>query len=150
MPSRSWLLIALLFLGGCADREVKAVTGRVTWNGQPLAGAQVQFCAPAGVERPSYTALTDADGRFEVFKDPRPGLGLQPGRYVILVAKFTGAAAAPKGEVAAAPLQEGILPGTYNILPPLYNDRTKCPFNVDLHPGDNYIPLVLEGKERRK
>ena len=144
MRCRPWLPLVLLFLGGCAGREVKSVTGRVTINGQPLAGAQVQFCPLAAADAPSYTAIADADGRFEVFKDPRPGLGLKPGRYVILVTKFAGAAAAPKDEAAGAPLQEGTMPGTYNILPPLYNDRAKSPFVVDLQPGDNYVPLVIE------
>ncbi len=150
MQARFSLLVALLLLGGCSDSEVKSVTGRVTLNGQPLAGAQVQFCPPAGVDLPSYAAISDVDGRFAVFKDPRPGLGLKAGRYVVLVTKFAGAAAVPKEEVAGAPLQEGTFPGTYNILPPLYNDRAKSPFVVDLHAGDNDIPLMLEGKERRK
>jgi hypothetical protein len=150
MRARPWFLIALLFAGGCSDREVKSVTGRVTLDGQPLAGAQVHFCPPAGVDGPTYTAISDADGRFELFKDPRPGLGLKPGKYIILVTKFAGAAAAPKDEVAGAPLQEGTMPGTYNILPPLYNDRARSPFVIDLQPGDNYVPLVIEGKERKK
>lgn len=150
MRARPWFVIVLLLLGGCAAREVKSVTGRVTLNGAPLADAQVQFCPPAGTDGPTYTAISDADGRFEVFMDPRPGLGLKPGKYVVLVTKFAGAAAVPKEEVAGAPLQEGTMPGTLNVLPPIYNDRARSPFVIDLQPGDNYVPLALEGKERKK
>lgn len=145
-----WLPAALgLLAGGCADQEVKRVFGVVTLDGKPLAGAEVKFWPKDDLKLNAYTAITRADGTFEIFKDPRPGTGLKPGRYVILVAKFGGAAATVREDVAAAPAQEGFMPGTYNTLPSKYNDKDKCPFVVALHQGDNDCPLPLESGKKK-
>jgi len=65
------------------DSPPSTVTGSITLDGQPLAGASVTF---AGGKR-AFTAITDAGGRYAV-TDPIP-----PGQYAVIV---TGAAVPAK------------------------------------------------------
>jgi hypothetical protein len=73
----AWLLVAL----GCSrGPQFVAVSGRVTLDGEPLAGASVQFspvAPPGSVEAPGpgSTGVTDADGRYTltVVGGDRPG-----------------------------------------------------------------------------
>ena len=68
-----WLLSAAL-LSGCGDKgpEVARVSGRVTLDGAPLAGARIQF-QPEASGSPSYGA-TDPDGHYVLgYKRGQPG-----------------------------------------------------------------------------
>jgi hypothetical protein len=68
MQVRYALAVVALWVAGCGDPKVVAVSGRVTLDGQPLAGAHVVFqpIAAAKDMNPgsgSY-GITDADGRY--------------------------------------------------------------------------------------
>jgi hypothetical protein len=52
---------------------------------------------------------------------------------------------APAIQIATV-LQEGIVPGTFNQLPPRYNDKNRSPFQVQVKEGDNHFPLALESR----
>jgi hypothetical protein len=61
-------------MAGCgrSGPQMAPVHGRITLDGQPLAGADVRF-QPVGPERPS-TGRTDSEGRYELmFKRGQPG-----------------------------------------------------------------------------
>ena len=61
----SLLLPAILVFSGCGDNRAPAkVTGTITMDGRPLAGAEVTF-APTDGGRQSY-GYTDSQGRYEL------------------------------------------------------------------------------------
>lgn len=95
----AWPVLVLLTLTvGCGpDRPgTIPVSGRVTLEGKPVAGAAVTF-APADGRRPA-TGLTDAEGRFTLatFAD---GDGALPGEHRVTVTKkeVIGATSGPDG-----------------------------------------------------
>ena len=93
------LLACCVALAGCAessDTGTVRATGVVTFDGKPLAGANVTFFpAAAGNSGLASQALTDNEGRFELgtyagggkFK---PGIAL--GQYAVVVTKLDTAA----------------------------------------------------------
>jgi hypothetical protein len=139
------LMIVMLPLAGCSSGTgVKKVTGTVTLDGNPLAGAEVQFWPKDDILLGSYLSRTGADGHFELFQDPRPGVGVKPGRYVVLVVKYGAREGWPPkpGDDLPVPASEG-MPWTQNTLPPIYNDKEHSPFIVEIKKGDNDFPLAL-------
>lgn len=57
------LLIAALSFAGCGGNQFGSVSGTVTLNGKPLAGATVEFSLAGG--SPAY-GVTDDEGRYKL------------------------------------------------------------------------------------
>jgi hypothetical protein len=74
----------LLVLTGCAA-PVGRVTGKVTWKGQPVAGAELAF-HPEKDPTDHFSGLCGDDGTYRVTY--RTGNGLPPGRYRVVVTRF--------------------------------------------------------------
>lgn len=118
-------LLPLLALG-CGGPKVASVSGRVTFDDRPLAGAHVIFqpIASAGEMNPgsgSY-AVTDADGRYTL----RVVDGDQPGAYVgqhrvEISVRDGGADGEIDRPVKAAPKV---------VIPPRYNRNTELTWEV--------------------
>lgn len=73
--------VGLVGCGGTSGPQLSHVSGTVTQDGEPLAGADVMFVPEQGA--PS-SGKTDAGGRFELkFADGRPGA--VPGKHMVLV-----------------------------------------------------------------
>lgn len=142
MKRALWLPLLLLFVvAGCGQGKVKRVHGVATLDDQPLVGASITFWHS---DEPAYPTITGPDGSFEVFQDPRPEMGLKPTTYTVLVTKF-GQSKVDVREGVAIPVEdEGFLPGTRNTLPRIYNDKDRCPFKIELKPGDNEVKLELK------
>src|SRR4051794_6950977 len=117
MHRLAWL--ALLVFVGCGPAPVGRVTGLVQLDGKPLPHTDVNFWPKDDPTLGTYGTRTGAAGRFELFRDPRPGAYIKPGRYVALVAKVTAAPA----EVEAAAVSSNVR----NSLPPIYDDKEKSP-----------------------
>ena len=80
MRSRIFLVIVTLAATGCGKQSYRLapVSGRVQWNGKPLAGAWVHFAPKASKDNlapgPTAHGRTDRDGRFRLGVDPgHPG-----------------------------------------------------------------------------
>ncbi|MBI3468548.1 MAG: carboxypeptidase regulatory-like domain-containing protein [Planctomycetes bacterium] len=77
----------LLLLAGCGDKASSSgtipVTGLVTYQGKPVAEANVVFQSP---ERGSF-AMTDAEGCFEL-QTFETGDGALPGEYKVMISKL--------------------------------------------------------------
>jgi hypothetical protein len=88
-----WGLLGVLAvaLAGCQEGGVGdtvEATGKVTYNGAPVSGANVMFSGP-GL---SATAFTDANGDFQLTTRGQPGA--IPGTYKVTITRIT---AAPTG-----------------------------------------------------
>jgi hypothetical protein len=80
--ARSLAGLALLVAAGCGgDAGLVDVSGRVTLDGQPLAGAVVEFRPADG--RPS-AGTTDADGRYAL-RYTATDAGAVPGEHVVVI-----------------------------------------------------------------
>jgi hypothetical protein len=87
MPGSRRLILLSLLLAGCTESskpyQTAPVSGRITLDGQPLAGARVTFMPvhqqrPGSVAGPEAYGDTDVDGRYTlktVFDDPGASLG---------------------------------------------------------------------------
>jgi hypothetical protein len=83
--------VALMTLGcaGGSDRPATvSVGGKVTYNGQPVEGAGIQFVIKEGSR--SAFGTTNAAGEFTLTTF-EPGDGAVPGDYTIIVTKLEGA-----------------------------------------------------------
>jgi len=109
-------LLLCVVVAGCAQGsklKVVPVTGKVTFNDQPLADASVAFMqeAPAGAK--IYTAIgrTDAQGMYKLvtMDGTKPIDGAVPGKYMVTVTKVApsqGGAGAAFAGLSQAEIQE--------------------------------------------
>lgn len=108
-----------------------SVSGTVTYNGTPLAGANVGFI-PKDPEGKAASGLTDADGKFQLstyLAGSTQASGALPGDYEVSVSKYetslgfdpaTGQSKMPQptGKVDPATSQGHVLPGGGMMAPP--------------------------------
>ena len=88
------ICVAACCLAGCGPKlgaNRVAVSGTVTYQGAPVAGADVAFQPVAGSAGNTTQTRTDEDGRFRMFSRTEDGEfaeGLTAGEYTITVRKF--------------------------------------------------------------
>lgn len=140
------VLISALFLMacslvGCGGGGYHPVTGKATFKGEPMVGAQL-FFHPVGDKSPSAIrpgAQVKADGTYEVMS--MGNRGAPPGEYRITVF-WSG----PKKEGAKKPgfgggAEEG---GGPNFIKPPYSDPDNSPLTAKIQAGSNSIPVEIK------
>jgi hypothetical protein len=120
-----------LFLGtllvsviGCSGQPAARVSGRVTLDGEPLAGATVTFVPKASAGNvargPTASGVTDADGRFTLNFGPKSrGAIVGPNRVVISTLTFEDDAD-----------ERDVHVKTPERVPARYNSKTELDFDV--------------------
>jgi hypothetical protein len=126
MRPRYALALVALWVPGCGDPKVVSVSGRVTFDGQPLAGAHVVFQPiSAGKEMNpgsgSY-GITDADGRYtlKVVDTGESGAFIGKHRVEITIRSDEDDDTDRRGRRPAAKV----------VLSPLYNRNSRLTFEV--------------------
>ena len=138
-------LSVCLLLSGCGGTEhpgTYPVQGTVTFNGQPVADATVNF-HPVGQSR-SSVGRTDAQGRYELTTFSS-GDGAMPGEYRVAISKFE----LPPGAEAEDPeppeeLQsdaEALVP--QNVLPERYASPDTSELTATVSVGPNTVDFDL-------
>lgn len=124
----------MLCFVGCSDGPAVApVTGTVTQDGEPLAGAMVEFQPDAGA--PSY-GYTDDAGQYEI-QYQVDEMGALLGHHYVSVTT-AGEKTDPKTDT------------TFNMpetVPRKYNDPTELEFEVQR--GKNVFDIKIEGVRKR-
>ena len=92
-------MIELRLLSGCGGSNVVSVSGRLTYKGQPVTNAFINFVPDNG--RPSM-GETDQDGKFTLVYDPQTK-GAQLGKHRVFVQYNAVADAGKPGVVPGAP-----------------------------------------------
>ena len=141
----SFLLAAFaaVFAAGCASSppEVKIVRGKVTYNGEPLAKADLEFTPEIDLSLGAFGGQTDSEGAFDIELGKGTGKHAKPGRYLVLISKGSSKTT-------------GIMPGeggTYGILPEKYAIKGSTPFHLEIVAGVNELEtLNLEGPPLKK
>lgn len=118
--------------GGCSGGpgvELAPVTGKVTLNGEPLAGARISFGPQGG--RPS-TAVVGPDGTYEL--EYTPGYkGAVVGRHTVVISKMVEPDPSRRQvDEYGNPLEEGSIT-PQELLPPQYNAATQL--SAEVKPG---------------
>lgn len=133
-----WVVVCVAWMALCCSGckrgsgdapELGTVSGTVTWDGKPLANADVQFSPQTG--RPS-TGTTDANGKYQLlYTQDQPGAKVGKHTVRITTEKYTEK---ENGETVV----------TAEILPPKYHANSELVEEVK--PGGNTIDFDLKSE----
>jgi hypothetical protein len=140
------VLFAVLSLVGCGkgDPSHVSVSGKVTLNDEPLAGAQIHFIPVGKTQGIGAQARTGADGRYQL-NDRRGQPGAAPGDYKVTISKRV----MPNGaDVPADDPTPPIESPAREKLPTIYSNRARTTLKavVPTQGGDIDFPLKGKGK----
>jgi len=160
-PSRGGLLTGLLVTGlclGCGGsdetpefvKDLVPVTGTVTINGEPVAGATIRFIPPTGPDarQGAHEAIgiTDAQGKYTLLTSaPRvthdQSKGALPGEYKVVITRLLASdgKAVPKGTTDA----DAMAVGAKESLPPRYSDESKSKLKATVTDSTDPIDFKL-------
>jgi len=119
---------------GCSE-SVKSSTahGTVMLNGQPLAGAEVQFIPKSDNTLGAHTTTTGPDGTFTL-KVEAVNTPLRPGSYLLVVNKWSAGSG-------------GGMDAMKNEVPELYRTQATTPLKAEIQDGENILStFFLESK----
>jgi len=127
-------------LAGCGGVTGPSVNGQVKLDGQPLAGAQVQFVPKTDPNLGQGTATTDAGGNFTIAPDAHGNNLLKPGTYRVAVHKteMKGGASSPGGGMGSM----------VDVVPKEYS-AAKSRLVAEIREGNNSLqPFDLRSPKR--
>jgi hypothetical protein len=136
----SWATIAFIAFVGCKGSTgsiTVPATGKLTYQGQPVADAVVVFNPPAADSATlGGTATTDEQGAFQISTNSSSGQmqrGIAPGKYVVTVSKLSLA----DTKTMSAPPR--------NLLPKKYFSAKTSDLSAEVKTGaDNRFDFVLK------
>ncbi len=155
-----WFVLALALgmgcvVGGCGSgsappflKDLVPATGRVTVNGNPIAGASVTFSPDISVTGGRHAmAVTDADGNYEMITLV-PGVsqnkckGVLPGEYVVSISRI----ALPDGTQLPDDVTdegEALARGAKQLVPARYTNPGSSTLKVTIAPpeAENHFDL---------
>ena len=133
-----FFVLLLCCLAGCYQGNSLGtipVTGKVTYNGQPVEGATISFM-PDGQGRPA-TAISSSGGAYEL--STLDSKGAIPGPYTVVVRKteISLASTAPVSMEDALKLNNKPPPPPKELLPAKYADAAKSPLKFEVKKGQS-------------
>ena len=136
-------LTVSIALGGCSgSSDLSAVTGKVTYKGQPVSGATILFMGDE-TTRPA-TAISSSDGSYSLMTLDKKGAA--PGQYSVIVTKteMPAESGEPPSMEEAAKRATRSPPAPKELLPAKYGDATRSPLKAEVKKGQpNRIELDL-------
>jgi hypothetical protein len=148
---------------GCSQGDDRPatyqVTGTVTWNNGPVAGANVSFAPAVQGEGRAAVGETDSSGKYTLSTFGGDD-GAVPGAYNVTITKFEGGAEAGGSDDsggsedeaydaaydAAGGKMEAEAPQAKNLLPAKYADAKTSGLTKTVEAKDNVFDFVLEGE----
>jgi hypothetical protein len=129
---------------GCSETtsaNLVPVTGNVTMDGKPLAGASITFTGVGNTPGLGGVGVTDEAGNFEV-SHFRAGKGLDAGDYKVMISKLvmSDGAPIPAGTLSIAELS------TRQLVPRRYNDVNNTILKVIVKDGGDPVSLALASR----
>ena len=160
MIACGWRLVAVAALcaafGGCSKGKVAPeglvpVTGTVTLDGQPLAGALVTYI-PTGTQTGVVDAAgeTDDQGKFKLLTFEGQEEGAVPGEYRVVISKLVkadGSIAKPTKD--KSPMQL-MLDGAKETVPAEYSDLAFSKLKATVPQGGGTNDFPLKGGAEKK
>jgi len=146
--------LALAVLGtvavlcGCdrsADPSLVPVTGTVTADGQPLAGARVTFIPKDGTPGFGGTGKTDGSGNYMLAGSRDNAAGIPPGEYRVAISKRL----MPDGsDVPDNDNTPPMMSPARESLPVGYSNPATTQLTATVHPGGGPIDFALKDKKK--
>ena len=145
-----WVCFALVvasFALGCdgGAGEASAVSGLVTLDGKPLAGAGVTFEPALKTSGRGAVGISGPDGKF-IAKPPGRKDELAAGKYKVIVSRYVlpdGAVFEPND--TTSPLSVG----ASEQLPPRYSDPERTELTAELPAGGGTVNFELTSRKRK-
>jgi len=143
------LVLTIACLAGCPGGKLatEGVTGTVTLDNKPLAGASVGFSPKTeGQGHPGY-ALTDEDGKYVLQTIlGNANAGTTTGEYIVTISKKESPEmqVAEYGSTDYKPPMGGSQPK--ETLPSVYTDPKTTPFSASVQKGKNTFDFDLKSK----
>ncbi|MCL2347550.1 MAG: hypothetical protein FWC50_04735 [Planctomycetaceae bacterium] len=138
--------LTLFFTAGCGDKfKTYQVTGKVTYKGEPVAGAIVSFSPKVQGQGDGAFGRTDSYGVYKLqTRQGKPEGGTTPGEYIVMVSKTE---TVPTGRTSVGPggamIQEQ---KPVQVLPAEYGDPAKSPLSFTVEKKRNTFDIPIEGK----
>lgn len=145
-------LCVLMLTTGCGSDtpQLVPVSGSVTLDGQPLAGATVIFHPQVAAGGDTSTqviesrAITADDGTFKLINIHDGSKGAMTGHHKVTVTKLV----MKDGTVIPPDTDLAILgPNVKEVVPQLYTDTTKTTLTAEIADGGSEIFLDLKGSQ---
>jgi hypothetical protein len=131
--------------GGTSGAGLVPVSGQVTLDGEPLAGAQVIYI-PARQDGQAVTATATTDNRGNYSLLTNIGPGAMPGAYRVIVSKYVGSDDKPISQSleGASPTHVMDSSKAKQALPSRYSDSEQTELQLEVvASGDNKHKLEL-------
>lgn len=139
------VVCVLVVLAGCqpAGPPLEPAAGVVTRDGMPLSGAVVSFIPDGGTLGQTGTAITSAEGKFEI-KQPDGGMGLLAGKYKVVIGKLVNPDGSDYvGQPDVAPMDAN----ARETLPPRYSSYEQTTLKAEIPAGGaTGLSFDLRGK----
>jgi hypothetical protein len=136
-------LSLVVLVAGCPAATNSPVTGKMTLDGTPLAGAEIEFEKRDKEGVGKFSARSDAEGKFKVAQIA--GRTIAPGTYQVLVTKWVD----PKGKITEQGEIDQLRAAglAKNVVPEKYADTASTPLKADIKAGSNELaPFDLKSK----
>ena len=136
-------VITALGCGGSGLPETIAVTGSVSYQGNPVANAQVVLNSTDPKGKPA-TGVTDAQGKFTVQTYVSPtaqAKGAIAGQYKVTVTKVEQASMSSEEMMKAASSGQPVMPKS--LLPKKYSSEASTDLTADVKKGMGPLSFTL-------
>lgn len=151
MLIRSWCsLISLGMFGvatiaGCGDGISRVpITGFLTVQGEPLAGASVQFFPQTGTQGEGAIGVAGPDGKFAVISSRQDDAGIPPGKYKVRVSLMM-----EKGKVLPPDALQADFPNAQEVIPSPFSTANST-LEVMIPAGGGEVKVDLPVKLKKK
>ncbi|MFO0957991.1 MAG: hypothetical protein U0800_11275 [Isosphaeraceae bacterium] len=125
--------LAFLGCGGSGDNLPRqAVSGTVTYDGQPIKEGRINFTpSDPNMKDPVFGGSPIKDGKYSIAKD----VGLVPGKYNVSISASSGDKAGDDAPGSSKGLPKEMLPAKYNV---------KSTLTADVGTGKEPIDFKLD------
>lgn len=124
-----FVAVCIAFVSGCGGAHSATAHGTVMLNGQPLAGAEVQFIPKSDSSLGSHTTTTGPDGTFTL-KAESSNAPVRPGSYVVVVNKWLAGDSSKGG---------GGMEGMKNEIPEAYRAQATTTLKAEIKEGESTL-----------
>jgi len=145
------LVVSSFGCGGADTEDTNPVTGKITYDGEALAGARIRLQGDAGVSR-VYSYTTDADGKFDIeaHYSTEVKKGAPVGKYKVLIGKWeidesAADTADPDAEVEALEqLGDEEAAPPKSLINEKFNNPSATPLTLEVKAGENNFTIELK------
>jgi len=136
--------VALFLATGCGDKfKTYPVTGAVTYQGKPVAGATVSFNPKVQGQGDDGYARTDENGNYKLqTQRGKPEGGTTPGEYYVRVSKTDMVPTGRKTVESTGSVSEEMKP--VSALPDKYGSALTTPLSFTVEKKKNTYDIIIE------